>query len=84
MGIFTRVANVPLTTERLDAWLGQILCFVAAVVLLVIAVRKLCSLQLAEGQFLIGLLATIACSLLLVVLGLLLPISVAVRKGGQR
>ncbi|HUT32365.1 MAG TPA: hypothetical protein VNE39_02705 [Planctomycetota bacterium] len=83
MGPIARLAKARVTTDFFDARLGQLVCFVAAVALFVIAVLKLCRLQLTEGQLVIGLLAAIACSLLLVVLGFLIPISIAVRKGGQ-
>ena len=81
MGQIPRLAKASVTTDPLDGRLGQIVCFVAAVVLFALAVLKLSRLQLTEGQLVIGLLAAIACSLLLVVLGFLIPISIAVRKG---
>ena len=83
MGPIARLAKARVTTDFFDARLGQVICFVAAVALLVAAVLKLCRLGLPEGQLIIGLLAAIACSLLLVVVGLLLPISAASRKGRQ-
>lgn len=83
MGLIARLAKARVTTESFDARVGQVLCFVAAVALFVVAVLKLSRLRLSEGQLIIGLLAAIACTLLLVVLGLLIPISIAVRKGRQ-
>jgi Na+(H+)/acetate symporter ActP len=83
MGPVGRLAKARVTTDFFDARLGQMLCFVAAIALFVLAVLKLCRLGLTEGQLIIGLLAAIACSLLLVVLGLLLPISAALRKDRQ-
>lgn len=76
MGFLARLAKAPLTTARFDARLGQIVCFVAAIAVFVLAVLKLCSLRLTERELFIGLLAAIACTLLLIVIGLLLPISV--------
>ena len=81
MGQIPRLAKASVTTDTFDGRLGQMVCFVAAVVLFALAVLKLSRLQLTEGQLVIGLLAAIACSLLLVVLGFLIPISIAVRKG---
>jgi hypothetical protein len=83
MGPLARLAGARITTDFFDARLGQGVCFVAAVVLLVAVVLKLSRLGLSEGQLIIGLLAAIACSLLFVILGLLLPISASVRKGRQ-
>ncbi len=83
MGYLSRAARTAITSDRLDARVGQMLCFVGAAALFVLAVRKLCTLYLEEGVLIVGLLAAIACSLLLVVLGLLIPISIALRKGRQ-
>lgn len=83
MGPIAWLAKARVTTDLFDARLGQMVCFVAAIALFVIAVLKLCRLGLTEGQLIIGLLAAIACSLLLVVLGFLIPVSAAVRKGRQ-
>ncbi|MBM4033516.1 MAG: hypothetical protein FJ291_17275 [Planctomycetes bacterium] len=83
MGPIGRLAKARVTTELFDARLAQVLCFIAAVGIFVAVVLKLCRLRLTEEQLIIGLLAAIACSLLLVVLGLLLPISAALRKDRQ-
>ncbi|MBM4040226.1 MAG: hypothetical protein FJ290_17105 [Planctomycetes bacterium] len=83
MGPIARLAKARVTTALFDARVGQILCFVAAIALFPLVVLKLTRLQLTEGELIIGLLAAGACSLLLVVLGLLIPISVPVRKGRQ-
>ena len=69
-----RIAKRRLTSDRADARAGQIICFAAAVALFTLAVLKLCSLRLPEGPLIIGLLAALACALLLIVLGLLLPL----------
>ena len=72
MNPLIRLAKTPITTHRLDARLGQMVCFVGAILLFAAAVLKLCSLRLTEGELVIGLLAAIACTLQLVVIGLLL------------
>jgi len=76
MKALIRLACHRLTTDRAAAGVGQIACFAAAIVLFALAVLKLCSLRLPEGQLIIGLLNAIACTLLLVILGLLLPLAV--------
>jgi hypothetical protein len=60
----------------------QLACFVAAIAVFRLAVFKLSDIASDAGQILIGLLAAIACTLLLIVLGLLLPITVGERASG--
>ena len=74
-----RLVGTRLTSDRADARVGQIVCFAGAIALFVIATLRLCALRLPEGQLLIGLLAALACTLLLMLIGLLLPL--AVRPG---
>ena len=57
----------------------QFACFIAAIVLLRLAAYRLSEIAHDEAQILIGLLAAIACTLLLIVIGLLLPIAIGER-----
>jgi uncharacterized membrane protein YhfC len=63
-----------LTSETLDVRIGQGVCFAAAPAVLVLAVYKLARLPLSEAEFVIGLLASLAVTLLLVILGVLVPL----------
>jgi len=51
---------------------GQILCFGAACLVPVLAIRKFAELELSEAQLLIGVLATMSLALLCTALGVLL------------
>ena len=84
MGLLARLGKARVTTDAFDARVGQILCFAAAVAIFAVAVLKLCSMRIEEGLLIVGLLATIACSLLFVVIGLLLPISARARHGSDK
>ena len=84
MRLLARLAKARVTTDTFDWRLGQIVCFVAAIVVFALAVLKLCSMRLDEGTLIVGLLAALACSLLFVVLGLLLPISAKARQGREK
>lgn len=64
-----------LSTDTFDVRLSQWLCFAAAPAVLVMAVLKLSRLPLTEAEVLIGLLASLAVTLLLVILGLVLPLA---------
>jgi hypothetical protein len=70
------IPNMRLITDRSAARVGQLVCFVASIVVFMCAVLKLCSLQLSEGQLIIGLLAAGSCMLLIAVIALLLPLAV--------
>ncbi|MBI1374605.1 MAG: hypothetical protein GC159_17950 [Phycisphaera sp.] len=72
----TQIATAQITHNRVDVLVGQLVCYAAALVLFVAAVIKLCTLGLDEGELIIGLLAAVACMLLMVNAGLLLPLQV--------
>ena len=73
----SQLARLRVTSDRLDLCIGRVACFAAAALLFPLAVLKLCSLGLPQGQLVIGLLAALACTLLMIVLGLLLPLTAA-------
>ena len=58
------------TSARFDARSAQLFLSVAAVMFLVLSVWKLVSLDLPDGQFLLGLLLSLAVTLLLTLAGL--------------
>lgn len=71
-----RVLNRPVLSRRTAVVGAQCVYFTAAVVLFALAVRKLSSLGLSEGDLVVGLLAAVSCMLLMVLIGLVLPLAV--------
>lgn len=63
-----------LSTGSFDAQCGQITCYIAAILILVLAMWKLTTLQVTEVELFLGLLLTLVLTILCVILGLLLPI----------
>lgn len=70
-----RVMGWQLTSQAFDVRISQRACFAAAPAVLALAVYKLTQLSLSQAEFIIGLLASIAVALLLVILGFLLPLA---------
>ena len=55
---------------------GQVVMFASSVLFFGAAVWKLWSLHLDEGELVVGLLAALACMLLMMVIGLIIPMTV--------
>ncbi len=68
------------TDNLFDARLGQVVCFIAGVLVLALSLWKLTRLELTEAQLFFGVLLSLAVPLLFIVIGLLLPISSAMRR----
>lgn len=75
MSTLSRILGWRIGTDASDVRLGQALCFAAAPTVLVLAFRKLSELPISESEAVIGMLASMAVALLLVVLGLILPLA---------
>ena len=65
----------PLTSKRLDATAGQIVCWLAGISIMVIGIFKLCSLPLDETGLFFGVLLVLTVTLLFVLIGLVLPVA---------
>lgn len=70
-GVLTR----RISSEAFDVRLGQFACFAAGPVLLVVAFGGLARLARTPGEASLGVLASLAVALLLIVLGLVLPLA---------
>ena len=75
MSPFRRVLGMRLSSERFDVRLGQLLCFAGCPALLVVALGGLERSALTPGEAVIGVLASVAVALLLVILGIVLPLA---------
>ena len=75
MSLFPRVLEKRLSSARFDVRLGQLLCFAAGPALLVVALVGLGRLALTPSEAFIGVLASVAVALLLVILGIVLPLA---------
>lgn len=62
-----------ISSDDFDTKLGQGVCFVASIVVLVVSFWKLTQLELTEAQVFFGLLLSFCTPLLLVIVGLVLP-----------
>jgi hypothetical protein len=81
MATITQFLKREVSTDAVAITCTQALCFVTSVFILALGSWKLSTLDLVGHQIFCGLLLTGAVSLLLVVLGLLLPTAhAAVRK----
>ena len=69
-----------ITSDAFDAKLGQVACFVLAVLVLALSLWKLTRLDLSEAQLFFGVLLSGCVPLLCVVVGLLLPVARANRS----
>lgn len=63
------------TSDALDARVGQFVCWVGAVLVLMLGFYKLLRLPLTEVELFFGLLLVSAVSLLCVLIGLVIPIA---------
>ena len=76
MKSIVQFATMRLMTNRFAANLGLVAYFGGAVGLFCLAVTKLCSLHLSEGEFFIGMLVAVGCMMQMILIGLLLPMAV--------
>lgn len=84
MSRLRRIAGLRLCSEGRAARVAQGLCFAAAPFILYCAAVALRRFATTPGEVVVGLLAAGAACLLCVVLGLLLPLSVARGPAGPR
>ncbi|MDO8502731.1 MAG: hypothetical protein Q7S20_12890 [Gemmatimonadaceae bacterium] len=75
----TRFFGHTISSDAFDRRLGQVVCFVAGVVMVVVSLWKLTRLDLSEAQFFFGVLLSLCVPLLLVIVGLVLPIATTPR-----
>ena len=75
MSLVPRVLHKRLSSEGFDVRLGQLLCFAAGPALLVVALVGLGRLAPTPSEAFIGVLASVAVALLLVILGIVLPLA---------
>jgi hypothetical protein len=76
----TRFFTHKITGDAFDMRLGQVVCFVAGFVALVVSMRKLTRLDLSEAQFFFGLQLSFCVPLLLFIAGLVLPVATSPGK----
>lgn len=69
----------PVTHEHFDVRVGQGLMGLASLLVLILGVRKLCGLGLNERDLVLGLLLVLNVSLLLALVGLVLPTAATAR-----
>jgi len=84
MSRILNLAKRKLTSDLFDVRVGQIVLFAGVLLLFGCVVLKLPGLHLDQGQLLIVLLSAIACMLLLILIGLVLPLSVAAAAGNVK
>ena len=70
----------PISSDAFDTRLGQVVCFVAGVLMLVVSMWKLTQLDLSEAQLFFGVLLSLCVPLLLIIVGLVLPIATTAWK----
>lgn len=65
----------PITSESFDARVGKIGSWFAAIAVFCMGMYKLTKLPLSETEFFFGLLLVLTVSLLMVLMGLILPLT---------
>ena len=75
MATLKRILQYRLVSDSVTANLGQYVCFAAAPALFVMAIRGITRMATTQAEILIGVLASSAVALLLVIMGLLLPLA---------
>lgn len=76
----TRFFGRTVSSDAFDKTLGQGVCFIASIVILLVSLWELRRLDLTEAQLFFGLLMSLAVPLLLLIMGLLLPLAAAWRR----
>ena len=76
-----QLANRRLASNNFAVHRAQLACFAAAIALFPVAVLKTCQVATTEYEIVMGLLASIACMLLMIVCGLLLPLASTTTRG---
>ena len=79
-GTIARFFGHTISSDAFDTRLGQVVCFVAGVVMLAVSMWKLTRLDLSEVQFFFGVLLSLCVPLLLFIVGLVLPMAIAAWK----
>lgn len=69
-----------ITSQSFDAKVGQIGCWIAAVTVLGMGMYKLTKLPLSETELFFGVLLVLTVSLLMVLMGLILPLTLCRAK----
>jgi hypothetical protein len=75
MSLLRRVLGLRISSEGFDLRIGSWACFAAAPALLIVALGGLARLSLTQGEAFLGILASVGVSLLLVILGIVLPLA---------
>lgn len=70
----------PLTLERHDYLFAQILIYVGALAFLIVAMRKLATVSLSEGEYFLGILLVLGATLLMIALGLIISVLGELKK----
>jgi len=68
------------SNDAFDTKLGQGVCFLASLVILLVSLWELARLNLTEAQLFFGLLLSLSVPLLLLVVGLILPLARAASR----
>jgi hypothetical protein len=76
-GPITQFFGHTVSNDAFDTKLGQGVCFLASVLILMVSLWELARLDLTEVQLFFGLLLSLAVPLLLLVVGLILPLAQA-------
>jgi hypothetical protein len=75
MSLFRRIIGMRVSSESLDVQVGRSVCFAAGPALLLVALGGLARLSFTPAEAFLGVLASLAVALLLVILGMVLPLA---------
>ena len=73
MSLLLRICSFRVSQLSFDRRLGQLVCFSTAPVLLFFAIKAVCRFATTPWEIVVGLLASASVSLLLTVVGMLMP-----------
>tara|TARA_R100000750_G_C2302092_1_gene79237 strand:- start:22 stop:288 length:267 start_codon:yes stop_codon:yes gene_type:complete len=68
--LFTR----KLSSSQVDVQIGQIVCWVFAIIVMLIGINKISRMDLSEAQLIFGILLVMILTLQMIIAGMILPI----------
>ncbi|HBN75883.1 MAG TPA: hypothetical protein DD473_08705 [Planctomycetaceae bacterium] len=68
-----KLFSLKISSSRFDVLVGQIVCWVFAIVVLLMGITKVSNMELSEAQLIFGILLVVVLTLQMIILGMILP-----------
>ncbi len=73
MSRMIKLFSLKISSSRFDVLVGQIVCWVFAIVVLLMGITKVSNMELSEAQLIFGILLVVVLTLQMIILGMILP-----------